>query len=98
MPRVSHTPGPWENDYHFIVAPDPRGLHRDIYIAEIADRDDEGRVASPRQQSANARLIAAAPDLLRAAETVVSRWEKGDLAEAVRYLDAAIATAKGRAQ
>jgi hypothetical protein len=33
---------------------------------------------------------------LEAAEKVVSRWEKGDLAEAARELDAAIAKAKGR--
>jgi hypothetical protein len=38
-----------------------------------------------------------APELLEAAERVVSRWEKGDLAEAVRELNAAIATAKGHA-
>jgi len=46
---------------------------------------------------ANAILIAAAPKLLKAAEKVVIRWEKGDLAQAVRELDTAIATAKGRA-
>ena len=40
------------------------------------------------------RLRFAAPDLLEAAEKVVSRWERGDLAEAVRELNAAIAKAK----
>jgi hypothetical protein len=48
-------------------------------------------------QAANALLIAASPKLLEAAERVVSRWEKGDLAQAVRELDAAIDKAKGRA-
>jgi hypothetical protein len=48
-------------------------------------------------QEANACLIASAPQLLKAAVRVVSRWEKGDLAEAVRELNAAIATAKGYA-
>jgi len=43
------------------------------------------------------RLRLAAPDLLDAAELVVARWEQGDLAEAVRELDAAIAKAKGGA-
>lgn len=42
-------------------------------------------------------IAAADPELLEAAEKVVIRWEKGDLAEAVRELDTAIATAKGRA-
>jgi hypothetical protein len=40
------------------------------------------------------RLRLAARDLLEAAEKVVARWEQGDLAEAVRELDAAIAKAK----
>ena len=44
------------------------------------------------------RLRFAARDLLDAAELVVARWAKGDLAEAVRQLDAAIAKAKGGAQ
>jgi hypothetical protein len=41
---------------------------RTIYIAEIAQTDDEGRVATPEQQQANAGLIAAAPRLLKALE------------------------------
>jgi hypothetical protein len=44
------------------------------------------------------RLRLAARDLLDAAELVVARWERGDLAAAVRELDAAIAKAKGGAQ
>ena len=46
-------------------------------------------------QSKDMLLREAAADLLNAAEKVVSRWEKGDLAEAVRELAAAIAKAKG---
>jgi hypothetical protein len=44
------------------------------------------------------RLRLAARDLLDAAELVVARRERGDLAAAVRELDAAIAKAKGGAQ
>jgi hypothetical protein len=43
------------------------------------------------------RLRNAARDLLDAAELVVARWERGDLAAAVRDLDAVIAKAKGGA-
>lgn len=43
------------------------------------------------------RLRLAAQDLLDAAELVVARWERGDLAKAVRKLSAAIAKAKGGA-
>jgi hypothetical protein len=64
VPR--YTSGPWEYDMDYIVAPDPDGRHPDIYIAEIAHSDEEGRIASPEQQDANRRLIAAAPELLEA--------------------------------
>ena len=40
-----HTPGDWDFDNGFIVAPDPAGKHPDIYIAEIATEDDEDRFA-----------------------------------------------------
>ena len=40
----------------------------------------------------------AARDLLEAAEKVVARWEHGDLAEAVRELQKAIALARGEAR
>ena len=43
------------------------------------------------------RLRLAARELLDAAELVVARWERGDLADAVRELSAAIAKAKGGA-
>jgi hypothetical protein len=44
-----------------------------------------------------ARLGLAAPALLAACQMVVDRWEKGDLAEAVRACAAAIAEVEGRA-
>jgi hypothetical protein len=94
MTITTHTPGPWETSGQFIVAPDPNGIHPDIYIAEIVETDDEGRMATPEQQTANARLIAAAPLLFEAASLVIGRWTSGDLAEAVRMLAAAVAQAK----
>ena len=66
MTTSEHTPGPWQQDWQFIVAPDPDGIHTDIYIAEIAEEDSDGRVASPEQQEANGRLIVAAPAMLEA--------------------------------
>jgi len=93
MTTTEHTPGPWQQDWQFIVAPDPDGIHPDIYIAEIAEEDSEGRVASPEQQQANGRLIVAAPALLAACRMVTDRWERGDLAEAARACHAAAALA-----
>jgi hypothetical protein len=90
---LTHTPGPWDCDLDYIVAPDPNGRHPDIYIAEIAHSDDEGRVVSYEEQHANRQLIAAAPDLLAACQMVINRWEQGDLAEAARACADAIAKA-----
>jgi hypothetical protein len=89
-PPVTHTPGSWEHDGQFIIAPDPNGIHSDIYIAEIVEADEEGRLAPTEQQVANARLIAAAPELLEACRMVVDNWERGDLAAAARACDAAV--------
>jgi hypothetical protein len=93
LPTTTHTPGPWMHDWQFIVAPDPDGIHPDIYIAEIAESDEEGRVASLEQQEANKRLIAAAPALLAVCQMVIARWERGDLAEAARACSEAVALA-----
>ena len=53
--NAQHTPGPWSLDWHFIVAPDPKGIYPDIYIGEIAYEDSEepGRIASPEEREAN---------------------------------------------
>ena len=90
MKITEHTPGPWQQSWQFIVAPDPDGIHPDIYLAEIAEEDSDGRIASPEQQAANGRLIVAAPDLLAACRMVVARWERGDLAEAARACQSAV--------
>lgn len=63
-----HTPGDWGFDEGFIVAPDPAGKHRDIYIAEIVTEDEEGRLAPDEQHHPNGRLLAKAPQLLNALE------------------------------
>jgi hypothetical protein len=101
---TEHTPGPWQQSLQFIVAPDPDGIHPDIYIAEIAIEDGEGRIASPEQQAANGRLIVAAPKILaalRRAEFLMRRVSDGDhralenLLSAADQARAAIAEATG---
>jgi len=67
-----------------------------IPVIEISIHDaDSNRLAVWYDDDMRLRL--AARDLLDAAELVVARWERGDLAEAVRELSAAIAKAKGDA-
>ena len=48
-----------------------------------------------RGAESRARVYSAAYDLLKAAETLIARWEKGDLAAAVRELDNAVYKARG---
>jgi hypothetical protein len=65
-------------------------------VIEISIHDaDSNRLAVWYDDDMRLRLAARA--LLDAAELVVARWERGDLAEAVRELSAAIAKAKGDA-
>jgi hypothetical protein len=48
-----------------------------------------------RGAQSRARVYSAAYDLLQAAEKLIARWEKGDLAAAVRELDDAVYKARG---
>lgn len=59
------------------------------------DNGSKERRISWQEAEANQRLMCAAPDLLQAGQLVIDRWSQGDLAEAVRMLDAAIRKAKG---
>ena len=101
---TKHTPGPWihdDFDRHYVVA-------GHIYIA-IADdgRDDdegtaEGRYGTEEEVEANARLIAAAPELLKAlrATYAYGNGEATDLdwISTAELAEAAIAKAEGGAQ
>jgi hypothetical protein len=93
MKNAADTAGPWSYNR------DEGGVHgyvistADYIICELPDAGDG---ASPHIE-ANARLIAAAPDLLEAAELVIARWSDGDLAEGVRFLDSAVTAAKAGA-
>ena len=64
---AQHTPGPWE----YVTGPSLKGRYHSVHAAdeymvcECWDGDDEG------QQEADARLIAATPELLEALEDVL---------------------------
>lgn len=67
--RTKHSPGTWVAEVNHIVARDKDGnLTRPNSIAVIPDTK---RPISPESE-ANARLIAAAPDLLAALKSVVA--------------------------
>jgi hypothetical protein len=103
MTNAAHTPRPWsveplQWDHGASIAIVANGQIVATIFPKNEDEEPNMHTAKRRpHDEANALLIAAAPELLEAAERVVSQWEKGDLAGAVRELNAAIATAKGRA-
>jgi hypothetical protein len=102
---MTHTPGPWNNRRQLIVGPDVTGAYPYIYIACTEEDDIEDRVAPAAERLSNARLIAAAPELLDMCERLLgfavnygapSAVEAGHgMLEAAREL---LAKAKGTAQ
>ena len=93
-----HTPGPWlieaQNSHTGAIAT----VHNttDVWV-EIWSENWIVTGMGPEEQSANARLIAAAPDLLEALQRAVdllARYPKHD--EAWRQARAAIAKATGK--
>jgi hypothetical protein len=96
---MSHTPGPWESDsakdgesrYHQIDAPTPNELVTFPYT--VADTMNRHHCVTPHEDAANARLIAAAPELLAALKDVREYYGPS---EYMPQVDAAIAKAEGR--
>ena len=91
-PAAAHTPEPWDYDMDYIVASDPNGQHPDIYIAEIAHSDDEGRVAPLEQQDANRRRICAAVNACAGLAT--ESLERGIVAEQLHVLERLLTAAE----
>jgi hypothetical protein len=95
---MSHTPGPWVLDGDDII--ERTGFLGGVYVAHkdsgrVAEAFVNCRVTTDDECRANARLIAAAPDLLNALKTLASVAEsRGIPADAAR---AAIAKATGAA-
>lgn len=88
-----HTPGPWESRDGQVWGPNPHE-DGDILICDTAPDGD----ALTEYDADNARLIAAAPDLLAALE-LVNVDKDGDgfiCAEGMDQVRAAIAKARGQ--
>jgi len=83
--EVKHTPGPWRVN-HRCVEDEARNAIASVY------RNVDGT----GHNKANARLIAAAPDLLAACEAILSGWGHQDgVSRAVEKARAARAKARG---
>jgi len=105
--KTEHTPGPWRSDEPFVVATDPVGKHPDIYVAEVISSDEYDRyVLETETRLANARLIAAVPEMLAACRCALAELEgsysredwdddNNPMALTIQELIAAIAKATG---
>jgi hypothetical protein len=104
---MSHTPGPWEFTPMLSGSENHKGFNlwgrngglRGIWLGELSPVGTEDGDAS-EEGIANARLIAAAPDLLAACE-MAKGWmeESGELTSKDHYYDficAAIKKARGQ--
>ena len=97
--KTQHTPGPWKinKKYSFSVETlsDGQGIN---IIAECSDPDG---IRSAGEDSANAKLIAAAPDLLAALEAIIKMIGpyagQGRMDTEISAARAAIAKARGEA-
>lgn len=99
---AGHTPGPWGYedplgpDILSIVANPDAPPYEWVHVAQIGFTDDEDDARSFDEHEANARLIAAAPEMLEClieARSLLSDPDAIDLG----YLDEVIAKAKGGA-
>ena len=99
--KRSHTPGPWsvedpiEGELSIVEANKP--THEWKFIATVYLREGNDPDEFPHAVSeANARLIAAAPDLLQAIEDVVESWDSDQYESPLgRKVREAMAKAKG---
>ena len=111
----NHTPGPWEVMPYLRpdLDDDPMGVYevelpvltQRYFTANPGDEEGDAAIAAVHAENgANARLIAAAPDLLAAADAAESELERMEAAtgkpceeSVILTLRAAIAKAKGGA-
>jgi|SRR5699024_4431295 len=108
MSETKFTPGPWRlsSQSPRIIQKDCRdtGSDHGFLIASSMGRDDSGFYASESEADANAHLIAAAPELFEALDTLVSvvgltafkyAEQRAVLQEAADQSIAALAKARG---
>ena len=101
MTELKHTPGPWKATRRGIMALNPMTGRYSLVVCQPNWRGvepDDVWLDTPRE--ANARLIAAAPDLLEACKAFCRKVEAGEAKSTRSYaqMKAAIAKAEGITQ
>lgn len=98
MKKAKHTPGPWE---HRLSMGSVDIIHKNRLIAGVVSNVSIGsnvkKQISDKERTANAKLIAAAPELLEACKkTLCLLRENWDGYDAEEDLEKAIAKAEGK--
>jgi type VI protein secretion system component VasF len=91
MTNTQHTPGPWSSDTDAYVVNNSDEVLADVFYVESHSPDLDPRLI----RKANARLIAAAPELLAALQALVALPNKHRPEEMWEAARAAIAKATG---
>lgn len=99
-----HTPGPWTTCCLDRCPHHVYGLNGDEIICDLlhnepncAGYDKHSGIVTIDQRQANARLMAAAPELLQALENAVHVWGTSDnTVEVLKQMELVIAKAKGK--
>jgi hypothetical protein len=104
MITTTHTPGPWTYEIKTAIAGGTPQYAGPVIYAEndcehhaIADASCNHTCRLPHETEANARLIAASPDMLAALKLIVTNYDSGNYAAIdMPQARAAIAKAEGR--
>lgn len=94
-----HTPGPWTMHPRFADGAEVRSLAQVAWCGSACEISKSGgQIIDAAEARANARLIAAAPDLLAACEMALldMRYYATVHGESITAIEAAIAKAKGQ--
>lgn len=91
MANATHTPGPWEAKFYA-----PGDSYRITYLGTDNWLADVWIDGAATQAIADARLIAAAPDLLDALERLVRSDNAFEHADALEHAETVIDRAKGQ--
>lgn len=96
---MSHTPGPWSVRASTVAREPDYGIAAEGCANVLAEVFSEFRakgVHLPEEAEANARLMAAAPELLDASERLIEHFSDGLPEHLVEEFEAAITKARGK--